>query len=349
MKIPYQLVLLALAIVLCSCKRLEQSTAVIPVEIIVPAGFTLLDKIVSEIAIYGIVESESIYYSGKPSDQWKRYEQLFKIATTGQLIGLTDHKSPAVRSYSFLALAEKDIDRAFPVLLNHLKDTVTVEIQNGCIGGKVRVGDYLIQTVRANGINPKEGKLTKKQRCIIDSILIHDRSVKLSAKFWAIKRLQNKPENYNLIRKLVEKDRSEPAVILLASYKNQNDRSLILSFFEKEDTQIPALYAAIAFPEECFYSYIKNVFENEWKEELYDYSKWKACFQALARYPKQETLDLFNRVLNSKDEFRNATLSKYLLMAITKYPDKRYGLLKQKIKLDDYDMNAVEEEVEASE
>ena len=88
------------------------------------------------------------------------------------------------------------------------------------------------------------------------------------------------------------------------------------------------------------------MFEQDWKQDHYDYPKWRICYQALAKYPRPETIELFDRTAKLKDEFRYETLGKYLLIAITKYPNKLYDPIKAKIKLSSYQMDEVKEEIE---
>ena len=292
------------------------------------------------------VESSHIGYSGSPSNQYKKYEQLKKIATVEQLTALTDHKNSAVRCYAFQALASKKADNVFAVLLKHLHDTSSVVTQRGCIIMTELTGDYFIDAVTPNYIDLDVYKLNQKERQTLDSILLYDKSIQLYAKSEVLRKLKPTAENYDRIRELVVKDRNTSALVSLARYQKQNDKKLIVSFFKDDNTQSSALYAVREFPDDYFYSFVKKVFEQEWKEELYDYPKWRICYQTLAKYPRQETIELFERTTSSEDKFRYETLSKYLLVAITKYPDKLYDPIKAKIKLSSYQMDEVKNELE---
>ena len=305
-----------------------------------------LKKIVNGIEKGNRVESSHIGYAGSPSNQYKKYEQLKKIATVEQLTALTDHKNPAVRCYAFQALASKNADNVFAVLLKHLHDTSSVETQSGCIVWTELTADYFINVVTPDYVDLDVCKLNQKERQMLDSILLYDKSIQLYAKSRVLEKLKPTAENYDRIRELVAKDRNTSALVSLAKYQKQNDKELIASFFKDEDTQFSALYAVREFPVDYFYSFVKKVFEQEWAEELYDYPKWRICYQALAKYPRQETIELFERTTNTKDEFRYETLCKYLLVAITKFPDKLYDPIKAKIKLSSYQMDEVKNELE---
>lgn len=305
-----------------------------------------LKKIVDGIEKRNSVESSHIGEGGSPSAQYAKYEQLKKIATVEQLTALTSHKNSAVRCYAFQALAYKKANNVFTVLLNHLHDTSPVYTQSGCIGMTYFTGDYFIDVVTPNYIDFDVYKLSQKERQTLDSILLYDKSIILSSKSGVLERLKLTEGDYKRIRELVVSDRNESALRTLAKYQKQNDKELIASFFKDDNTQSSALYAVREFPDDYFYPYIKKVFEQEWKQELYDYPKWRICYQALAKYPRPETIEIFDRTTKSKDEFRYKTLGKYLLVAITKYPNTLYDPIKAKIKLSSYQMDEVKDELE---
>lgn len=294
------------------------------------------------------IESSYIGYQGLPSDQWDKYEQLKKVATIDQLITLTNYQNPIVSSYAFQALAAKNSDKVFPLLLKHLNDTTTVKFQNGCTIHTGLTTDYFIDIVTTDNIEEDTYKLNLSERKILDSILLNDKSIKLYARHEAIRNIKPTTENYEIIRQLVKNEKNHFALISLAKYQKDQDKELIASFFENDDTQYTALCAVQEFPHDYLYNFVTNIFEQEWKEVRYDYSKWRACYQALARYPRPETVELFERTTNIDEEFRYETLCKYLLIAITKYPNKLYEPLKSRIKLDSYQLEEVKNALESN-
>lgn len=305
-----------------------------------------LKKIVTVLENRNSVESSNIGVSGSPSNQYASYEQLKMTATVEELTALTDHKNSAVRCYAFQALASKKADNVFTVLLNHLHDTSSVYTQTGCIGMNYFTGDYFIDIVTPDCIDLDVYKLNPKERQTLDSFLLYDKSILLSAKSSVLDKLKPTSANYDRIRELVGKDRNTSALKALAKYKKQTDKELIATFFKDDNTQSSALYAVREFPDDYFYPFVTKVFEQEWKMDHYDYPKWRICYQTLAKYPRLETLNLFDKTTKSKDEFRYETLCKYLLVAITKYPNNLYVPLKSKIKLNSYQLDEVKDELE---
>ena len=305
-----------------------------------------LKKIVASIEKGNRVESSHVGEGGSPSEQWDKYEQLKKVATVNELVALTYHKNSAVRCYSFQALATKRSDKIFSVLIKHLNDTSKIFTQSGCVGMTQLTGDYFVDVVTPNYIEVDIYKLNQTEKKTLDSILLNDKSIIISAKSSVLENLKPTADNYARIRQLVKNDKNEFALRTLAKYHKQMDKELIASFFKDDNTQSSALYAVREFPDDYFYSFTKKVFEQEWKQELYDYPKWRICYQTLAKYPRPETIQLFDRTTKSKDEFRHETLCKYLLVAITKYPNKLYNLIKSKIKLSSYQMDEVKDELD---
>ncbi|WP_431241649.1 hypothetical protein ACQ9BO_16760 [Flavobacterium sp. P21] len=87
-----------------------------------------------------------------------------------------------------------------------------------------------------------------------------------------------------------------------------------------------------------------KVFKKEWSDRYYSYPKWRVLYQALAQYPNQEeTLKLFDKTIVAHNKFRRKTLSKYLWIAATKYPNEKFEVYKSKINLDKDDFFLQEE------
>ncbi len=99
------------------------------------------------------------------------YKQLNKIATKEELISLTDHANPAVRYYSFRALANRRSDEVFKILLKHVNDTMRVVSFSGCSGMEETVVWNLVGLVTSGQIEPEGYKLNRAKSKTLDSIL----------------------------------------------------------------------------------------------------------------------------------------------------------------------------------
>ncbi len=304
-----------------------------------------INQIADSITADNQYKSSGVGYGGVRTSQWERFVTLKDIATNEELQRLTAHTNSVVRCYSFQALAERHDSTIFSILLNHLKDNEYVSTFQGCIMSSTTVGDFFVNVVTPNYISLSAYKLTELERQTLDSILIFDPQIKLSAKSRLIKDLQPIPRYYERIRQIVKEEKNPTAAITLARFQNENDIDIIKNFFKNEKTEYYAIYAAREFPHKDFYPALMKIFEREWKERYYDYSKWRILYQALAKYDNEQTLNFFERTIKAKNKFRRQTLGKYLMIAITKYPNENFEVLKPRIKLDGYYMNAVQDEM----
>jgi len=305
-----------------------------------------IDTLVKGIAKDNVLKSAGTGEAGERTAQWERYEKLKKDATNVELMTLSDHKNAVVRCYSFQALVERKTFEILPILLNHLHDTAEVETFQGCIISSQMVGDYFLDLVSPEYIDSDFYKLIARRKINIDSILLYDKAIRLEHKYSLLAVVKPNKEYYNRIREIAETEKSPAAVLALARFRNKNDKELIKNLFQNGDTEYYGIYSIKEFPDDSFYPLLTKVFEKEWDKATYDYPKWRILLAALAKYPSEITYKLFERIANSKDEFRYQTLGKYLLLAITKSPYKIFEPLKSKIKLDEYDQEEMNEEME---
>jgi hypothetical protein len=305
-----------------------------------------IQKIVKGIAKDNVLKGEAVGYAGTRTDQWDRYEKLKKDATNTELLTLTDNHNAVVRCYAFQALATKKEIDVFPVVLKHLSDTSTIETFFGCIVSSQTVGDYFVEVVTPEYIDLDAYKLTARQRTTIDSALLFDKSIRISAKYILLSKPKPNPNFYHRIREIAVTENSPVAILALSRFQNENDIGIIKTLFENENTEYYAAYSAREFPNNLFYPYLTKIFEKEWSEKYYDYPKWRILYQALAKYPTSQTYQLFERTTKTTDDFRYQTLGKYLTIAITKYPNKIFEPLKERITLDEYHSNEVKNEID---
>lgn len=375
MTIQQLLPILVISILLFSCTGQEskKETILTETEYLKFDTTESIEEIVSAIEEGGCIESAHIGIAGSPSEQYARYELLKKIATIEELTILTSHKNSAVRCYAFQALAAKNGKNIFNVLLNHLHDTCSILIRSSCLGLDCFVGDYFIDVVTPGYIDQSLYKLNQKEQQILDSILLYDESILLYAQSRVFDRLEPIEKYYSRVREFVVVERNEFALKMLAKYHKQNDKKLIASFFKDESTQLSAISAVGEFPDNYFYPFVKKVFEKDLFADLSNVSKKEIYFQTLAKFPNAETVTLFGNIVNYKNKIKNDTLKtlheindnqlfdlstvssneiqyqnlcKYLLIAITKYPNKLYEPIKNKIKLDEYKMKEVAYELQ---
>lgn len=301
------------------------------------------------------LKSEGVGEAGIRTEQWGRYESLSQNATTEELIVLTDYSNAVVRCYAFQALLNRQNVDHFNVLLHHLYDTAMVQTFQGCIKSSEMAGDYFIDVSTPPFFIRGENKvyidnkdvytLSWRQKHTLDSILIYDPKIILEAKYSLLRNLPPTDSYYSRIREIASKEHSPNATLALSRYKNPADTGIIMVLFDNEKTEYYAAYCAREFPYSSFYALLVKIFEKEWAEAYYDYPKWRILYQALSRYPTEQTYGLFKRTVDCEEESRRQTLGTYLMIAITKYPNQLYDPLKSKIKLDKFHLKEVEQQL----
>jgi len=305
-----------------------------------------LKKVVEELEAYNVVESEYVGDGGYASEQWKRYNQLKEIATMDQLVALTDYANPVVRCYAFRALAAKNSDQVFPILLAHLQDTTRVETLSGCLGGSEYTGDYFVGVVKYYEEDYPGYKLNEVEQTTLESIFIYDENIVLYERRRVLEDLAPQAEYYSRIRQVVKEKRESAALVVLAKYKKQEDKALIASFLQEDESPYQALQAILEFTDDYFYDEVVQFFEEGLNSDQLSHSQLRLCYQVLAKYPNEKTVELFNRTFQIEDEYRRETCCEYLLLAMLKYSNALYNPIQAKIKLRDYSMEQVKYELE---
>lgn len=161
---PFNTILFLLLTTLISCSTKRKPSHEDKVE-----RTSSLQKIVDNLGHENII-GDNIGIAGS-TYRFELFKQLNKIATTNELITLTDHEIPAVRYYSFRALVSRRNDKVFEILLNHMNDTMRLVSFSGCTGMTETLRYNLINIVRSDETNLDGYKLSEKQQAIVDSIL----------------------------------------------------------------------------------------------------------------------------------------------------------------------------------
>ena len=264
-------------------------------------------KIAKKIAKVNEVQSKSIGFTGTRSKQYLRYEKLKNIAHKNELVQLTNHFNPVVRCYAFWALRDRQESNIFPLLLNHIHDTVKVITQTGCIGEYKKTEDFCINLFMEKYLIEEDKyrfnscQLNYAEKRILDSTVIFMPN-NLFYTFKALQEIEPNLNYYIRIRELALEGNIF-AVIALAKFNNEKDLEIILNsqsydVIKSEDyyaDRQPALYytfmAISFFPNEYFWNFLKNILlDKKIQNNFTNISR--AYFQAVASFKKRECLDL---------------------------------------------------------
>ncbi|MDX2067690.1 MAG: hypothetical protein SFV55_04645 [Haliscomenobacter sp.] len=93
------------------------------------------------------VHNAAISVAGEKTLQYRRFEGLVKKATLNELLELVEHPNPAVRVYAFWALAKREFEKLEAVLMAHAADEQLIYYIEGCLGGDLKVIDFMIRVV----------------------------------------------------------------------------------------------------------------------------------------------------------------------------------------------------------
>lgn len=298
---------------------------------------------VSKIAQDNMYKSSAIGYGGARPEQWDRFEKLKQNATDQELITLTDHKNPAVRSYAFQALAERNSNSIFEILLNHLTDTAQLQTFQGCIVSSQTVGDFFLDVVTPPYISPTAYKLNRKQRKTVDSLLLYDDNARIENRAKLLENLEIDDSNYERIRKIYMEEKDPSALVALSKFNLEQDKQFIIDWLIKTKTreQYQGLKAARNFIDDDIYAYLIKIHAQEIKKPGgFNYPLIRMLYFVLVQYQTEETRELIEMSLKTK----GATYtyhSRYIWLALEKYPNPIFEGLQKKIKMSDYALNSV--------
>jgi hypothetical protein len=288
--------------------------------------------IVKAIAEYNKHEGPLIGKGAYKSDQWKRYQKLLGTASIEELRKLTSDSNGVVRCYAFDGLLITHDTTVFSIAISHLHDTARISDLEGCIGGNWKVSEYMLVQTHRLGHNAK-----------LDSAILCDEKIELTVKDFIMTDLKPQLKYYQEIRRFALTGDDEIALVALARYKNSNDTGILKTYLNKPNVGNYTIYAVREFPNAEFYPELVRFFKREWPKGDYDNWKWRVLYQALAQYPTQQTLLLFKKTLPAKYEYDNKALAIDRLIALTRYPNPLFENVKNSIKLDEYAMNQVNE------
>lgn len=294
---------------------------------------TEVHKWISQIHyVGGVVESQGF---SNNNVQDKNFLALKGAATQDELVELTQHPSPAVRFYAFLALTDRENLNLEPILIEHINDNEDVSLQIGCEVLSSSIGDLLIRSAdpESNFFNKRArmNKLTPTQfQTLSKSLITLDSKLEITDK--VLTNIEPIPELYSKIRSLVIDNNNQAALVALAKYQKQQDVELILNSSGKGNNEKEGfVYTSLAishFPHPDFFQFIKNHALTKRSIESYPYRQrkrvLKTLYAAIASYQNNAAFKLMSFSLNNKFK---ALHYPYILSAISQFKNPRYSSL----------------------
>ncbi len=311
-----------------------------------------IQLLVDSMAIYNQVDDRVVGAEGSISKQFMRFERLRQQATNEELYTLTKYTNATVRCYAIQAYCMrngKDFDLVQTTFLRSFRDNSIIKSLSGCRGSNAKLGDYMLSMGWYYSLSTMDTANFRKLFSQIDSIMLYDTAIHLSYKSNILENSKANPKDYSRIREIAIKERLPVAVLALARYKKQEDIEIISSYLKDEEMYYYAIWAVREFSDITFYPLLLDIFEKKWRKNKYNYPEWRILYQALAKYPTDTTVELFDRTINVRNKFKKSMLGRYLSIAITKYPHPNYEQFKDKVELDNLSSTILEREIKAEE
>ena len=294
-----------------------------------------IQTIVDEIAKDNMKQSKGVGYPDKGNSHWDRFEALKTNATAEELILLTNHKNTSVKCFSFQALAERKHPKTFELLVDHLKDEDVIGTFQGCALGSLLVGDYFFYLVTSNHITFNAYKLNENQHHQLDSILLFDKEIKLTAKDDLLGRIEPKESYYKRIKEIYENEKSKNSVLALSKYQKEKDVEIIKERLENESIhdQVCGLKAVLNFAHPDFFPSLKKMHKKEIQQAGSHSSLTMMMYLAIVQYKDMESRALMELALDLEEKPKMYEHPINIWIALSKYPDPVYNGLKESIQL----------------
>lgn len=257
--------------------------------------------------------------------------------TKNELLELLKCNKPVLRVIAYRTLVNKKDKDFFKILLGHLTDTAKITWwYYEDAADEFTVSDLLIRKA-------EEGrKLTRAQKDIlIDSVLL--KHSYLDVANWMIADIEPNEKYYALIKQKsqIKTDRCGTqiaACYALSKFKKKEDLVFLKNIFSKQGSHCEDLvFKAIEEnPDEIYFSVLEKYFENVIKKKKqFSYDELKYYCRAIAKYKNEESLMLFEKLLNKKnypDPFYFKYNEEYIFTSIHKYKAPIYEDLYNKLK-----------------
>ncbi|WP_338792568.1 hypothetical protein [Bernardetia sp. MNP-M8] len=276
--------------------------------------------IVQKMTAYNIITSSHISYSAIPSEQWKNFEELKKQASSEELILLMDYPNSSVKGYTFLCLLERKELDVYPILKKHYYDTNLVTMQEGCIIYRDRIGNFFVEnSIASKRIKENEVDSLKK-------IALYDKKYQMSYKNELLIQIEPNETDYERIREIAIVERNPIAVLALSKYKQDQDKELIKSLINNEQTRYFGIRCVIHFPDTEFFPLLESYHDEEIKKRTdFSYTTYRVLYKAIVQYQNQESIYLLKKTLTKATNSASEYHKKYIWIALTKYPNSIYN------------------------
>ena len=251
--------------------------------------------------------------------------------TIDELVYLTNHKNPVVRSYAFKALTMMNEPAAFDILKDHLQDTIKVSTYYGCFRSDEYVGDFFVSAYRGREAVSHDSIHLN----LLDSLLIFTPN-KLRSRDHAIRNAAQRGKYYNRIRDFVVNEKLGAGIIALAHFKNPDDVDIIMetapsggALFEDHPLGT-TLFAISLFPDPGFLPFLEHHLPSMMTRppDL----ECRFLYRAISNYNNKKAKDLLSQPLQIPDRALRVEHLEALSEVLKKNSHPVYDDLRRRLK-----------------
>lgn len=187
-------------------------------------------------------------------------------ASNAELARLANRLRPTLRSYAFGMLVRRRAPEVFPLLRRHLRDRGRLSVLKVHVINPEWVDDYWLAVACGEAYGRANCALTPGQQASIDSLLLFQPGIWLSAKSRLLRELPAAPRYYPRVRHLARRPWNFPEALLpLGRYQQPQDIPLIRRSLGYRATQANgrghmALQVVRQFPQEAYYPKLRRLF-----------------------------------------------------------------------------------------
>lgn len=281
-------------------------------------------------------------------DGWILQQKLIAQTLIEEKIELLQHPSPIIRLTAFAGIVETDDHRAPHLLAQQLADKSHVMVWTGDVGIDEYVTDEMISILYKSydSVRP----YSTADSLMLDSLILFDPNVpNLYYKSLLLNFIEPHTEYYDRIRELYTRNNLGNALTVLAKYKKETDKQLIidalLQYHKGLDNQDVhdgtgegntryALNAIQLWPDADFWPALTEVRDYEIQRKHFDYPRIRALIKAIIAYDDDYSylflIESFGRMKSAKFKSPYHYWGCELKKIIEEHPDSRYKDLIEK-------------------
>lgn len=204
------------------------------------------------------------------------------------------------------------------------------------------MGDYFLERVTTGNWDSDSYKLNEKERAIVDSVLIFDKTIQLLAKSEILVKIKPDLKYYSRIREIVQFEKNVNGLIALSKYNKPQDKSFIIQKLKskKDNDQYFGLSAVGSCPDLDFFRYVNKIHYNTLKKNNRgNFTLIRMLYQAIVQYKDINSRNLIELTLHEANDYTFHTHSELIWLALEKYPGQIYEGLLDKVNLSESEMN----------